>query len=83
MSSITNRNLGPAIKERLRVRAAEHEHSTKSEARRILQITLKEPKRPPRLNLYERIRVRFELLSGANDLKLPPRLPDREPPRFD
>ena len=54
-----------------------------AEARRILQTTLTEPERPPGRNLYERIRARFEPLGGAEDLELPPRLPDREPPRFD
>ena len=83
MSSITIRNLNPAVKERLRVRAAMHGHSMEAEARRILQTTLKEPERPPGRNLYERIRARFEPLGGADDLELPPRLPDREPPRFD
>jgi plasmid stability protein len=37
MSSITVRNLDPAIKNRLRVRAAEHGHSMEAEARRIPQ----------------------------------------------
>jgi len=83
MSSITIRNLDPAVKERLRVRAAQHGHSMEAEARRILQITLKEPDRPPARNLYGRIRARFEPLGGADDLELPPRLPDRGPPRFD
>ena len=55
MSSITIRNLDPAIKERLRVRAAEHGHSMEAEARRILQTSLKAPERPPARNLYERI----------------------------
>jgi plasmid stability protein len=82
MSSITIRNLDPSVKERLRVRAAEHGTSMEAEARRILQITL-EPPRLPGLNLYERIRARFEPLGGADDLDLPPRLPDREPPRLD
>ena len=82
-SSITIRNLDPAVKERLRVRAAKHGHSMEAEARRILQNTLNEPERPPGRNLYERIRARFEPLGGADDLELPPRLPDREPPRFD
>ena len=68
------------LKERLRVRAAEHGHSMEAEVRRILQTSLKEPERPPGRNLYERIRARFELIGGADDLELPPRLADREPP---
>lgn len=82
MSSITIRNLDPAIKERLRIRAAEHGHSMEAEARRILQTTLKAPDRPPQRNLYERIRARVEPIGGI-DLELPPREPTRDPPRFD
>jgi plasmid stability protein len=83
MSSITIRNLDPAIKERLRVRAAEHGHSMEAEARRILQTSLKGPARAPALNLYERIRARFAPLGGADDLEIPSREPGRAPPRFD
>ena len=82
MSCITIRNLDPAVKERLRVRAAEHGHSMEAEARRILQTTLKGPARPPASNLYERIRARVDPLGGI-DLELPPREPTRDPPRFD
>ena len=60
MSSIAIRNLDPAVKERLRIRAAQHGHSMEAEARSILQSTLKEPERLPARNLYERIRARFE-----------------------
>jgi len=82
MSSITIRNLDPTIKERLRIRAAEHGHSMEAEARRILQTTLKGPVRTPS-NLYDRIRARFAPLGGADDLEIPPREPGRDPPRFD
>jgi plasmid stability protein len=82
MSSITIRNLDPAIKERLRVRAAERGRSMEAEARRILQAALEASGRPPTHNLYERIRARFAPLGGI-DLVLPPREPAREPPRFD
>jgi plasmid stability protein len=82
MSSITIRNLDPAIKERLRVRAAEHGHSMEAEARRILQTTLEPSPKPPNRNLYDRIRSRFAPLGGVN-LDLPPRDPVRDPPRFD
>jgi antitoxin FitA len=78
MSSITIRNLDPKIKERLRVRAAEHGHSLEAESRRIIQTALTEPGR----NLYERVRVDFTRLGGA-DLELPDREPTREPPGFD
>src|ERR1700733_9004584 len=59
MSSITIRNLDPAIKERLRVRAAEHGHSMEAEARRILQSALKGHARKPTRGLYDRIHDRF------------------------
>lgn len=81
MSSITIRNLNPAIKERLRVRAAEHGHSMEAEARRILQTTLARSAQSAGRNLYERIQDRFGPLGGV-DLELPPREPTREPPRF-
>lgn len=82
MSSITIRNLDPAIKERLRVRAAEHGHSMEAEARRILKAALSRSPRPIQQNLYERIRARFTPLGGV-DLELPAREPAREPARLD
>jgi plasmid stability protein len=82
MSSITIRNLDPAIKERLRVRAAERGHSMEAEARRILQTALTASRPPPGRNLYERIHARFAELGGV-DIDLPAREPARDPPRFD
>jgi plasmid stability protein len=83
MSSITIRNLDPAVKERLRARAAEHGHSMEAEARRILQIALQGPARAPASNLYARIRALVEPLGGVDDLVIPPCAPGRDPPRFD
>ena len=82
MSSITIRNLDPVIKERLRVRAAEHCHSMEAEARRILQTALMGAVRAPTRNLYERVRARFAPLGGV-DLELSEREATRELPRFD
>ena len=82
MASITIRNLDPAVKERLRVRAAEQGHSMEAEARRILQTALSDPGKPPAHNLYERIHDRFAALDGV-ELELPAREPVREPPHFD
>ena len=82
MASITIRNLDPAVKERLRVRAAEHGHSMEAEARRILQTTLKGVVKKPGRSFYDRIHDRFAAIGGV-DLELPPREPGREPPRFD
>jgi plasmid stability protein len=82
MSSITVRNLDSALKERLRVRAAEHGHSMEAEVRHILEVSLTTSGRPAGRNLYERIHARFAPLGGV-DLQLPAREPVREPPRFD
>jgi plasmid stability protein len=81
-ASITIRNLDPALKERLRVRAAQHGQSMEAEARRILQTALTPQGAPPVRHLYDRIRARFAPLGGV-DLELPPREPVREPPRID
>jgi plasmid stability protein len=82
MATLTIRNLDQAVKERLRIRAAEHGRSMEAEARRILQMALGDSPRAPERNLYERIHARFAALGGV-DLELPPRTPVREPPRFD
>jgi plasmid stability protein len=81
MSSITIRNLDSSVKERLRIRAAEHGHSMEAEARRILQAALKSAARAPASNLYERIRALVDPLGGI-DLDLPPRDSIRELPHF-
>jgi plasmid stability protein len=81
-ASITIRNLDPALKERLRVRAAQHGQSMEAEARRILQTVLAPQDAPPARHLYDRVRARFAPLGGV-ELELPPREPLREPPRFD
>jgi antitoxin FitA len=82
MSSITVRNLDPALKERLRVRAAEHGHSMEAEVREILRTTLSGAARSLEQNLYERIRARLDPLGGL-ELELPPRGTLRDPPQFD
>jgi len=82
MATLTIRNIDAAVKERLRVRAAEHGHSMEAEARRILQTALtKEVSRSGR-RLSERIHARFAALGGV-DLEAPPREPTREPPSFE
>jgi plasmid stability protein len=82
MAMLTIRNLDPALKERLRVRAAQHGRSMEAEVRGILQTVLQPPERSSERNLYERIHARFAPIGGI-DLKLPPREPTRDPPRFD
>lgn len=81
-ASITVRNLDPVLKERLRVRAAQHGHSMEAEVRRILQAALAAQEAPPARHLYDRVRARFAPLGGV-DLELPTREPAREPPRFE
>jgi plasmid stability protein len=83
MATLTIRNIDTAVKERLRVRAAEHGHSMEAEARRILLTALtKDASRVSGRGLAERIHARFAALGGV-DLELPPREPAREPPTFE
>jgi antitoxin FitA len=82
VSSITIRNLDPAVKERLRIRAAQQGHSMEAEARSIIS-TAVGAERPREVNLAEAIRQRFAPLGGADDLEMPPREPGRDPPPFD
>lgn len=79
MATLTIRNIESTVKERLRVRAAEHGHSMEAEARRILQTAL--TKKPSGRGLAERINARFAALGGV-DLELPAREPARNPPNF-
>jgi antitoxin FitA len=87
MTSITIRKLDPAIKERLRIRAAEHGRSMEAEARDILKATLlaqvtKSSDERTGADLIASIRARFAPL-GFVDLELPSRKSLREPPKFD
>jgi plasmid stability protein len=79
MASITIRNLEDAVKQRLRVRAAEHGHSMEEEARNILRQVMAEAT-PPR-DLAATIRARVAP-SARIDLDLPIREQIREPQRF-
>ena len=82
MSTITVRNVDPALKERLRVRAAQHGLSMEAEMRVILENVLKEPERAPDPNLAEAIRRRFAPFRGV-DLELPPDEMVGDPPSFE
>ena len=79
VASITIRNLDDDIKQRLRVRAAEHGRSMEEEAREILRRVMAETD-PPR-DLVAAIRARVGPAARV-DLELPEREPMREPPRF-
>ena len=77
-ATLTIRNLDPAIKERLRVRAARNGRSMEAELRAILTEAVgTECSRE--INLAEAIRRRFAPLGGVK-LDLPPRESTREPP---
>jgi antitoxin FitA len=80
MATLTIRKLDPAVKERLRVRAAQHGHSMEEEARRILsescgQVSCAE-------NLAD-IALRLFGDNNGIELELPARRMGREPLAFD
>ena len=79
MASITIRNLDDEIKQRLRVRAAEHGHTLEEEVRDILRRVTSEDSAPS--NFAAAIRA---LVAPADrvDLALPAREPMPEPPQF-
>jgi plasmid stability protein len=79
--SLDIRQLDPTLKEQLRIRAAHHGRSMEAEARAILKDALNA--RPTTgADLVAAIRRRFAPLGGV-ELELPPRVPGREPPRFE
>ena len=81
MASILIRNLDEEVKRRLRVRAAEHARSMEEEARQILRSALgRESAAEEKLGTA--IHNLFKDLGGVK-LKIPPREPAREPPRFE
>lgn len=77
-ASIMIRNLEDAVKQRLRVRAAEHGHSMEEEVRTILRKVMGEVL--PSRNLAAAIRARVASADRA-DLDLPSREQMREPQR--
>ena len=72
MATLTIRNIDPAIKERLRVRAAGHGRSMEAELRAILNETV-ETGSSEQINLAEAIRRRFAPFGGVDDLEVHPR----------
>jgi plasmid stability protein len=78
MATLTIRNLDDELKSRLRIRAAERDHSMEEEARQILRDVLSESRNAKEhAGLATRIRSRLRDL-GDVDLHLPQR---NEPPR--
>ncbi len=82
MATLTIRNIDPAIKERLRVRAAEHRRSMEAELRAIVTETV-DAGSSEHINLAEAIRRRFAPFGGVDDLEIHPPQLVRDPPRFD
>ena len=80
MATLTIRDLEPAVKDRLRIRAAQSGRSMEEEVRVILRAAAEEESNQPR-NLAESIRARFAPLGGL-ELELPAREPMRPPPKF-
>jgi plasmid stability protein len=71
VTTLMVRSVEPAVKERLRVRAAQNGHSMEAELRSILNTVLAPS---PELNLAEAIRRRVAAF-GSVDLDPPPALP--------
>jgi antitoxin FitA len=80
MTTLTIRNVEPALKERLRVRAARNGRSMEAELRHILSTTLGGNNRE--VNLAEAIRRRF-LPFGGVELESHPPVPVGNPPLLD
>ena len=80
MASITIRKLEDSLKRKLRVRAAQRNHSMEDEARDILRAALAK-ERPQTWHLVDVIRRRVKAVGGV-ELSIPPRGPAREPPDF-
>lgn len=65
MATLTIRNVDAAVKERLRVRAAQHGRSMEAEARSILSEGVVAERDEPEPNLAEAIRRRFAPFGGV------------------
>jgi antitoxin FitA len=81
MPTLTIRNVEPALKERLRIRAACNGRSMEAELRHILSTTIGEESNRE-VNLAEAIRRRFLPLGGV-ELEPHPPVPAGKPPVVD
>lgn len=81
MATMTIRNIDDQIKQRLRVRAAQHGRSMEDEARDILRSSLSTDT-VAHASLVASIRARIEPLGGV-ELELPTRDAVRTPPDLD
>ncbi|TCS98721.1 hypothetical protein EDC36_104145 [Tepidimonas ignava] len=80
MAALTIRNVDDAIKQSLRIRAAQHGVSMEEEARRILREALGCAARSQPLG--QRLKQRFAEVA-ATDFELPARQLPRRPPHWD
>ena len=80
MATLTIRRLDPAVKERLRVRAAQRGHSMEEEARRILSESCGPAARPDNLAA---IALRLFGERDGVELELPSRQTGPDAPTFD
>jgi plasmid stability protein len=64
MSTLTIRNLEPAIKDKLRMSAATHGRSMEEEVRTILRSVLSQPAKPA-TGMGSRIHARFAAIGGV------------------
>jgi plasmid stability protein len=81
MTTLTIRNVEPALKERLRIRAARNGRSMEAELRHILSTTVGGDSNRE-VNLAEAIRRRFLPLGGV-ELEPHPPVPVGKPPVVD
>lgn len=79
MAALTIRNVDDAIKQSLRIRAAQHGVSMEEEARRILREALVRVSQPQPLG--QRLKQRFAEVADA-DFELPSRQISRTPPNW-
>lgn len=82
VASLNIRQLDPALKEQLRIRAAHNGRSMEAEARSILKAALAGSGQDSGASLVAAIRRRFAPLGGVA-LDLPPREPGRDPPHVE
>ncbi len=80
MAALTIRNVDDAIKQSLRIRAAQHGVSMEEEARRILREALLRVSPPHALG--QRLKQRFAEVADA-DFELPSRQVSRRAPNWD
>jgi plasmid stability protein len=83
MAVLTIRNLDDRVKRAIRIRAAANGRSMEEEARQALvRHFMQDGGAEPEEGLATRIARRFADAGGV-DLEIPPRMIERDPPRFD